>query len=220
MFEINVNKEMFVRFARTLPERHRRAMVSAMRSEAYRLLKRVRKFARSWGEGAWPKPSPLALFLRRQKRGKGFGKWLARFARYHVFEDRLEARIGVLGKSMVGEGARFKPISEGFARTAKKLVSGYTMTVTPEYQRAVAKLISKKRRSRKARGAAAKFRKFRGAQLMPPRLGPHKVPPRPFAEPIMRKERARSIRNIQRLYKMKLERQRWGRNWAEEWGNA
>lgn len=220
MLEIQVEKEKFLRFAKTLPEKHRRAMISAMRSEAYRLLQRVKQFARSWGEGTWPKPSPLALYLRRLNRGKGFGKWLAKFARYHVFEDRLEARIGVLSKSMVGEGARFKPISEGFAKTAKKLVSGYTMYVTPKYQRTVAKLISKKRRSRKAKGPKAKFKKFRGAQLMPPRLGPHKVPARPFAEPVMRKERHCTIRNIQRLYKMKLEGQRWGQNWMKEWGNT
>ena len=145
---IQGQRDQFDAVAKRAVPFHKKAMVAALRSEAYRLnTYGIRPYARSWGRGSWKPFSPITPLLRK---GRGYGPWVAQFSRYHVDEENLYARIGILGQQVgvsryrtkpTAGAQRFRPISQGFVASAKRHVSGHAVRVTGKAQRWMAKKI-------------------------------------------------------------------------------
>lgn len=193
MLFVDVDRSQFRRLARALPGRHQSAMRSALRAEAYRLRKVEQEYARGWGGGRWSALHPITGKVRKKRR-QGLGKWWARFTRYHVDPDRLEAMVGILSRDQLrGSTPRFEPISRGFAAAAYRHARGYKFRVTRKTQAALAKILRER------------FKRTKRLMGLLPKIGLHTVEARPVAEEVHRMERARTIRNLRHVYKVKME---------------
>lgn len=207
MLDVIIDAKQFQKEIKDLPDASRAALVSVMRSEAFRVGGILKSYAKSGGEG-WPKEAPITKALRR---GRGYGAWFARWTRYFVDPVQLTAYAGIIAKGDVDmAAARFQPVSKQFGDTAKRIARGYKFTQTKRRQREQAALLTAKYKSAKGQARVIK---------LIPRIGPHFVKPRPVVYPIFQRERARSVRNIERLWKIKLEGRRYSKDWAVEWGN-
>jgi hypothetical protein len=221
LLELDLDRQQFEDLRERFPKRHRQAMVAALRSESWRLNDQIRRFARRHGEGSW-QYSPITKLLRK---GRGYGAWVARFARYHVDPQRLTAWAGLIGRRHTGwSGARgqsrFKPISAQFVASAERLAGGYRKYVSREHQKHLAARLLSPGAQHFARYKTLKGaqRRFDALARAIPRVGWRTVRARPFVEPVFARERGRVGRNLQALYLTKLAGARYSKNWVEEWG--
>ena len=221
MIDIKLDTSGFDKLRADFPKRHAAALTSALRSESYRLNQKIRDYARSQGEGQW-KYAPITKYLRK---GRGYGAWLARFARYYV-DDKASggprAYAGLIDKRSLGSGAaRFKPISSSFATAARRQASGFSLYISGRGQRRMASRLLNPNAGHftKMKTAKGAQRKWDAIHAAIPRVGWRMVKARPFIEPVLQAEQDHIGRNINALYAAKFNGNGFSRDWAAEWGN-
>jgi hypothetical protein len=215
MLALDFDHKEFDTFAARLPKRHADAMNAALRSESYRLKQAIQAYAKSNGAGSWTY-APVTKYLRK---GRGYGPWVAKFNRYHVDRANLTAYAGFLGKL---PDAKFAPISRSFCASAAKHATGFTMFISGHAQRRIAKkllnpdspLYSRFTNLNRAQ------KKWNSIHAAIPRAGWRRVKARPWAGPVFRQEKSRTIRNLQVLYLTKIGGGRYEKTWMTDWGNA
>lgn len=212
MLQINFDRTQFDAYAARFPKRHCAAMTAALRSESFRLNKRIQDYARSRGGGTW-KFAPITKHLRK---GRGYSAWVSRFSRYHVDPVNLTGYAGLLGKL---PGAKFSPISRSFVASAARHTKGFTMHISGRQQRRMAKKLLNPVRFSGFKTLKGAQRKWDSIHSAIPKAGFHRVPARPFAGPVFRQEKSRTIRNLQVLYLTKLGGGRYAKTWMSDWGN-
>jgi hypothetical protein len=180
-------------------------LASALRSEAYRLNTLIQETARSEDFG------PFAPYTVAARKGRGYGPWFARFSRYFVDPEFLEAGAGLLGPDEAPRGKRrFAPISRQFVRTAAMHAKGYTVEITRERQRKIAQFLQKKYGGALKRTTAARNRRtmtslnVSGWHKMIPRVGTHTVKARPIVSRVWTGEESNIQENIRRMVMEKL----------------
>lgn len=197
MLSIEVDRRQLSRLMRELPDRHHKAMRSALRAEAYRLRKVEQTYARSMGGGSWAAMHPLTPKIRKNRR-QGLGKWWARYARYHVDDEALSAVVGILGRDQIKRSAaRFEPISPAFAAAAYRHARGYQFRVTRSMQNRIAGLLRER------------YKREASWTHLIPRIGLHTVKARSVAHEVMVQEQHRTVRNLATVYRLKLGGQRY-----------
>lgn len=201
-----------------LTKRHEQALTAAIKGEAYRLNTVMRAYARS----KYRDRSPTARYFGKTRQN--YGRWIAGMVRYAVDPLTLQARVGVIGRGDLAgmPGARrVQPVSIGFARSARKLASGFRFYQTYKRKRAMyAQMYSRKLKrygGQYDRQLAIPMKRRFG--YLVPSVGWHTVRARPVADPVARRERHRSTRNILRLYRIKMRGGRFKNGWAAKWGN-
>lgn len=227
MLKVDFLKGDYARFATMFPERNKAAFKAALRSESFRLNQKIQEYAKSGGGGTW-KFSPITKYLRK---GRGYGDWVARFSRYFVDDEGLVGAAGFLGKDSTGwrpstkrpghMARNFKPISNRFVGAAARHSAGFFMVIGRHEQRGIAKRLtgSGSKALRGVKTARGMERKLVSLTGLMPRIGVRRVAARPFAGPVYRAERERTIRNVQALYLTKIAGGRYSKGWAAEWGN-
>jgi len=214
MLTIKMDSSQLKALMERFPQQNKAAMASALRSESYRLSQAYRAYASSHDFGPF---APMTIALRK---GKGYGPLISRFTRYFVDPKKLVGFAGILSKDDINiTSARFQPISRGISSSAKRLAAGYAITIDRAKQRKIAKRLQAKGLTKTGRASKAWGRKYGDYHLMVPRIGLHRVKPRPIAAIVMMKERSRSVRNLARLYAIKMQGGRWSKSWVAEWGN-
>lgn len=221
MIEMKIDTTAVQRLAIDFPSRHAAAMTTALRSESYRLNQQIRDYARSQGGGRW-RYAPITKYLRK---GRGYGQWLARFVRYYVDPKAAGGPVAYAGlldkRDIAAGGARFTPISGSFAGSARRHAAGFAMYISGHQQRRMAArlLAPAARHFSKMKTLRGAQRKWSAIHSAIPKAGWRRVPARPFAEPVLRMERNRSVRNISALYAAKFNGHGYSKDWAREWGN-
>lgn len=200
MLEINLDDTEFKRLAEQLPEAHKSAAASVLRSVSYELSTGYRDFARTNDFGPF---SPLTYAMRKgfgkqstagNMTRKGYGQWIGDFSRYFVDPDQLTAVIGILSKDDIDvRKARFEVISRGFARSAKRHAAGFRIQIDKARQRSIAKALMRQY------GKDAEW-----IHTIIPRIGAHQVKARPVAYPVYQANKAAVIRTCMELYKVKM----------------
>ena len=222
MFVTSIDTSELDKLQKNFPRRHASALGSAVSAESYRLAKVQKSFARSRGEGTWPPESPLTKAMRSRKysTGRRYPQMMSYYTRYDVNKKVPRSRIGILE-----EGPRAAP--KGVVSVAKKHARGYTFEMTRRGQRAIAKQLELKYGWSRERGRSGAWlasgsekRRSKRINVLIPKLGMHRVPARPVAAAVLKKERHRIGRNIARLYATKLTGGRWDRSWAGDWGSG
>ena len=162
-----------------------RFFISAAKSEGYRLKKEMSRYIRSHGRGTWKPYAPLTKKLRKY----GAARWFARFTRYEVVSRGNEVfiRVGIFP-------SRVQPPSREVIRGARLLASGYEFPVTRSYQKYIGWIL----RHQIGFKREATIRKYI------PKLGKHRVKPRPFVEPVIEAEKDKVIQNIRMLWTVRV----------------
>ena len=206
-----VDTSELVRLQRQFPKRNEAAMATAIKAEARRLNLVVKKYAASEGEGEFLPYAPATQVLRKRK---SYGAWFAPYSRYFYDARQHRGFVGIITAKDVGTSAiKFKPISRLFGNTAKRMARGYSFQMTRKGQRAMAAQLEAKYE----RVSSVLGDKWRS---MIPRVGTHRVKPRPVIDPVFQREQHRSIRNMKRIFITKIQGGRYSRDWATEWGSA
>lgn len=215
MLSISIDDSELRNLAATWPARHYSAAKSAIQSVSYEMSKYYAAYARTGPHGPF---APLTVATRKQFKG-GYGAWIARFTRYYVDPNSLQAQIGVLSKGDIGQSyfktppqgageltlAKLRPISGGFSKAAKRHARGYGTRISKENQRKIAKALMK------VYGKDADW-----IHKLIPSLGFHRVKARPIARPVYETRRAWAISAVRSLYKIKMEGLRYSRSWARD----
>ncbi len=219
MIDMVIDKSGLAQLAARFPKAHKVALVAALRSESYRLAGLIKDYGRSQGEGKWSY-APVTKYLRKSG---GYGRWLARYTRYFVDDENLTAWAGMISRQVGGKkDLKFEPISRGFAASAVRLSSGFYLTISGRQQRAIAKRLLRpdSRQFSRFKTAAGAQRRWNTLAGVIPRAGVRRVAARPFVEPVLQRERQRSLRNVQALYLTRIMGGRWKSSWARDWGNS
>jgi hypothetical protein len=214
MLEATVDLSEFKEFSRQLLPRHKKAASSALKSVSYQSNQMLKAFARSKGGKVAAGYAPITVALRK---GAGYGSWFAKFSQYAVDEQDLQAKIGMLGpEDVVGiSRGRIQPVSRGFAASAKRLARGYTFRQTRRRQRYQAKALMQSEKKYAQRIIRKQFKTAGAASWhrLIPRVGIHRVQARPIVEPFMPTVKTFAIRNLRRLYVIKLKGERYSSDW-------
>ena len=194
-----------------ISKKHEKAMYAALRGEAYRLNLRIKEYARTT---KWPVSETTKVF--RKNRG-GYGSWFARMSRYAADYKTLTAHAGILDPGT--PGMRAKAWSAKARSMARKHATGYTFRQTRARQKAMYRsLYMATTRSGRRKYTHTKLASMTRRQVVP-RVGIHRVPARPIAGKVAMREQSRSVRNVLRLYRMKMRGYRWDNTWMQKWGN-
>lgn len=173
-------------------KRHEKAINAALLSESYRISKEMKAYAR---RHPW-RQAPITKMWR--KSSLPYGRWFARNVRYAIDKRSHFAKVGLLDSealSGMSVYTRFKPISRGYARNARKLAAGYAFNQTRGRQKAMyARLYGLKSRNGRRRVSRA-----RGVNMVPS-VGWHAVRPRPIARAVLMRQRSKISRNIEQKY--------------------
>lgn len=220
MIEVQFDKTDMRRMLADFPKRHAATMSAALKSESYRLNLKIQDYAKSQGQGSW-KYAPITKFLRK---GRGYGDWVKRFSRYYVDMPNLSAYAGMIDKQpgQTNTSMRFTPISRSFASSARRHAAGFKLVIGRKEQRGIAKQLTnpKGKALRGIKTAAGYERKLVKLTGLMPRTGVRRVAARPFAEPVLRQEYSRSVRNLQALYAAKFNGAGYAKDWMKDWGNT
>ena len=175
-----------IRFMRQAPEKAAHYLVSAAKSEGRRLMKVMRAYILSMGRGTWPKFREITKILRERE---GYRE-IAKVVRYNVFWRGHDL---IIMTGVIPVPLRAKPPSWQIIGYSERFTRGVTFRVTRRFQKKLAVKL-------RALGKSEEY-----IALHIPHVGKHRIPARPFVEPIERAERDNVINNIMELtlYRLK-----------------
>lgn len=193
MIEVTFDDGAIRSFARGWSGGHRKAVVSAFKAEAFRLMRVTQDFLRG---GVGPPKAPLTR-LEAKRRGPQALAALAPMVAYEV-NDTASGPEAVIGFS-AQTGRRKRPLPLGMLEF---VTGGGTVTITREHQARIAQKLRRRGRSERTIRRAI------------PKVGTTVTfPERDWATEVSEAERENSARNLAALYQAKLEGQRWARVW-------
>jgi len=196
--QVKIDASQLRRLEAQFPGRLQGAIESAMKKELYRLNQQYKGYASSQyrGTGGF---SPTTIALRRYKAG--YGPWLSRFSRYYVHPSILMGASGILDRSEApGLGSA---VPKRVASMARRHTRGGQIRIGRQQQKAIAAKLRKRHQAITERG---QWGSHGGLGRYIPKLGVHRLRPRPIAEPVWHRERGHSIQNIRRNFIAKFNR--------------
>lgn len=202
MIDIDIDVNSFNMLRSTWPKKHRHALKSALKGEAYRLKSVTQQTLRA---GIGPPKAPLTV-RESYVRGDSALKFLARQVAYEVKDygfDGLEVVVGpgVWFRGGPKKTGKKRPIP---VKMIKEVVGGASRSITRADQRKIAAKLRKK------------YKKIQPGWI--PKIG-HVInfPLRDYVSDIVGREKRHSQYFISKLYALKMKGQRWGRGkWWEK----